>query len=322
MQTTLYPLTSSQNDLFPKPSEYDLARLAQLLQAYAPHDGSHELRVPGVYAVRASRINAELFHSVYKPSLCIVAQGAKSLFLGSEVYEYDASRMLVFSVELPVSSQVTQASYAKPFLGLKLNLDPQQIAELSLKVYPHGLPPVRENRGVSVSQVTAPILNAATRLVELMSDERDAELLAPLVIEELVIRLLRSPVGSRVAQVGQLESNVHRIAKAVDWVRDHFDQPMNVEALAEVVHMSASSFHQHFKAVTNMSPLQFQKALRLREARRLMLTTMMDATTASRQVGYASASQFSREYGRLFGLAPSRDINRLRELGALSEAIN
>jgi AraC-like DNA-binding protein len=315
----LSPVRSS--DPVTGPNENALARLAELLHAYAPYDGSHELRVPGLYAVRASRTNAELYHSVYKPSLCIVAQGAKSVFLATEVHEYDASRVLVCSVELPVASQVTQASPAKPFLGLKLNLEAQLVAELALKVYPHGLPPVRENRGVYVGQTDLGLVDAATRLVALMADSRDAELLGPLVLEELVIRLLCSPVGSRVAQIGHAESNVHRIAKAVDWVRDHFDQPMNVEALAETVHMSASSFHQHFKTVTNMSPLQFQKSLRLREARRLMLTAMMDATTAGRQVGYVSPSQFSREYGRLFGNAPSRDIARLREQGQLPSSM-
>jgi AraC-like DNA-binding protein len=297
------------------PSKDDLTRLAESLRAYAPYDGGHELLLPGVYAVRASRAMGELVHGTYKPSLCIVAQGAKSVFLGSEVYQYDASRMLMFSVELPVVAQVTQASPAEPFLGLTLSLDPQTITELALKVYPHGLPPVRENRGVCVGDATSEIVSAATRLVELIADPRGSKLIAPLVLEEIFIRLLCSPIGSRVAQIGQEESSVQRIAKAVDWVRDHFDQPMNVEALAEMVHMSPSTFHQHFKAVTSMSPLQFQKALRLREARRLMLSSRMDATTASRHVGYASASQFTREYGRLFGRAPSKDVAQLREQG-------
>lgn len=304
-------------DLIMGPDERDLARLAELIRTYAPYDGSHELRLPGVFAVRASQKNPELIHTVYQPSLCIVAQGSKAVLLGSEVYKYDASHMLVFSIDLPVASQVIQASPAKPFLGFKLNFDPHQIAELALKVYPHGLPQVRENRGVYVGQTDASIVGAVTRLLELMADPRDAELIAPLVVEEILLRLLRSPVGSRVAQIGLAESGVHRIAKAVDWVRANFDQPMNVEELAEMVHMSPSSFHQHFKAVTSMSPLQFQKALRLQEARRLMLASRMDATTASMQVGYMSASQFSREYSRLFGIAPSRDIARLREQGGL-----
>ncbi|WP_240730793.1 AraC family transcriptional regulator [Deinococcus sp. S9] len=305
--------TSPQANPFPSPGEADLARLARLLRAHTPYDGSFELRLPGVHAVRRSRTNTELVHGFYHPSLCIVARGAKSVLLGTEIYKYDASQMLVVSVDLPVASQVTRASFAEPFLCLKLDLDPRRITELAFRVYPHGLPKVRENRGVCVGQADASIVNAATRLLELMADERDAELLAPLVVEEILIRLLRGPMGSRVAQLGEVESSMHRIARAVDWVRAHFDQPMNVQALAELVHMSPSAFHAHFRAVTSLSPLQYQKVLRLREARRLMLMAKLDVGTAGRQVGYASASQFSREYHRLFGRAPTQDIAQLRE---------
>jgi AraC-like DNA-binding protein len=248
-----------------------------------------------------------------RPALCIVAQGAKSVLLGQEVYEYDASRMLVFSVDLRVAGQVTKASPAEPYLSFKLDLDPHKIAELVVKVYPHGLPRVPENRGVCVSPINLGIVNAATRLLELMAQPGEAELLAPLVIEEILIRLLRSPIGVRVAQIGRVESSVHGVAKAVAWLRANFSQPMKVDELAKLAHMSVSSFHQHFKAVTSMSPLQFQKALRLQEARRLMLSTMVDAGTASWRVGYQSASQFSREYGRFFGSAPTKDIASLRE---------
>jgi AraC-like DNA-binding protein len=254
-----------------------------------------------------------LVHATAQPALCIVAQGAKSVLLGQEVYEYDASRMLVFSVDLPVAGQVTRASHSEPYLGFRLDLDPHKIAELVLKVYPHGLPRVQESRAVYVGQADMRIVNAVTRLLELLAQPGEAELLAPLVVEEILIRLLRSPIGVRVAQIGRVESSVHGVAKAVAWLRANFAHPMKVEELAKLAHMSVSSFHQHFKAVTSMSPLQFQKALRLQEARRLMLSTMADAGTASWRVGYQSASQFSREYGRFFGSAPTKDIVRLRE---------
>jgi transcriptional regulator GlxA family with amidase domain len=152
-------------------------------------------------------------------------------------------------------------------------------------------------------------------LVELSARTEESELLAPLVIDEILIRLLRSPIGVRVAQIGLADSGVNGVAKAVSWLRANFSEPMKVEDLAELAHMSVSSFHQHFKAVTSMSPLQYQKVLRLQEARNLMLTKMMDAGTACWQVGYQSASQFSREYGRFFGNAPTKDIARLREQG-------
>ena len=295
-------------------NEPDLVRLAGLIRTYTPHDGSFELRVPGVHVSRASRMNTELVHAVQKPALCIVAQGAKSVMLGQEVYEYDASRMIIYSVDLPVAAQVTRASHSEPYLGLRLDIDPHKVAELVLKVFPHGLPRVREGRAVCITQADMNIFNAAIRLVELMAQPEDAELLAPLVIDEILIRLLRSPIGVRVAQIGLTDSGVQGVAKAVSWLRANFSEPMKVEELAELAHMSVSSFHQHFKSVTSMSPLQYQKVLRLQEARRLMLS-MMDAGTASWHVGYQSASQFSREYSRFFGSAPTKDIARLREQG-------
>jgi AraC-like DNA-binding protein len=295
------------------PTEPDLAKLARLISAYAPHDGSFELRVPGVHASRFSRINTECVHALRVPSLCIVAQGAKTTIVGEEVYRYDASRMIVFSVALPVASQITQASQSEPYLALKLDLDPHKIAELVLRVYPRGLPPVQERSAVYITPMDASILSATTRLMDCLAQPGDAELIAPLAIDEILIRLLRSPIGVRIAQMGFAESSVHRVAKAISWLRENFSQPMKVEDLADLVHMSVSSFHEHFKSVTSMSPLHYQKVLRLQEARRLMLSTVMDAGTASQQVGYLSPSQFSREYSRFFGSAPTKDIARLRQ---------
>jgi len=220
-----------------------------------------------------------------------------------------------------VAGQIVRASQREPFLALKLCLDPYKIAELALKVFPHGVPGTRDSRGLLVGQATTAIVDAAARLVESMADPVDAELLAPLAVDEILIRLLRSAIGVRIAQIGQTESGVQRVAKAVSWVRENFAQPMAIESLADLAHMSLSSFHQHFKAVTSMSPLQYQKVLRLHEARRLMLSQMLDAGVAGRQVGYLSASQFSREYNRLFGAAPTRDIAKLRQDGAASDGI-
>jgi AraC-like DNA-binding protein len=289
-----------------------MAMLAGLIRAYAPHDGSFELRIPGLHVSRASRTNTECAHALRLPSLCFIAQGAKTVIVGDEVYEYDPSRMLVFSVALPVAAQVTQASHSEPYLALRLDLDPLKISELVLKVYPNGLPPVQERSAVYVTPADVSVVNAATRLMECLSQPGDVELLAPLIVDEILIRLLRSRIGPRVAQMGFAESSVHRLAKAISWLRANFSQPMKVEELAELVHMSVSSFHEHFKSVTSMSPLQYQKVLRLQEARRLMLSTMMDASTACQRVGYLSASHFSREYSRFFGSAPTKDIARLR----------
>jgi AraC-like DNA-binding protein len=298
--------------------QQELSRLAGLILAHTPYDGNFQLRVPGVQVYRASHTHKELTHGVHRAALCIVAQGAKRVLLGQEAFDYDGSHMLVATVDVPVAAQITKASPSKPFLCLKLELDPQRIADLVLKVYPNGLPQVQKDRAVYVSEIDPAIIEAAARLMALMSQSEDTELLASLVKDEILIRLLRSPVGARVAQVGQEESRVQRVAKAVSWVQTNYDQPLDVERLAVMVHMSVSSFHQHFKEVTSMSPLQFQKALRLQEARRLMLSKMMDAGSASRQVGYLSASQFTREYGRYFGHPPTRDIAQLRTNGGAS----
>ena len=303
------------------PHAESLGRLARLLAAHAPYDGAFTLRVPGLHVVRRSRPTRELERATVTPALCIVAQGAKIVMLGREVYSYDASRMIAYAVDLPVAGQVVRASQREPFLALVLKLDPYKIAELTLKVYPHGVPSPQDSRGVIVGQSTTAIVDAAARLVESMAHPADAELLAPLVVDEILIRLLLSPIGPRVAQIGQQESSVQRVAKAVTWVREHFAQPMTLEDLADLAHMSVSSFHQHFKAVTSMTPLQYQKVLRLQEARRLMLSRMMDAGSAGREVGYLSASQFSREYTRLFGSAPTRDVARLRQDGVAADEV-
>jgi AraC-like DNA-binding protein len=313
-----HPVTSSDSAAPALPAdplelrEPDVRRLARLISAHAPYDGPFELPVPGMYAIRASRTTTEPHHAMHRPAVCIVAQGAKTMVLGPESYAYDPSRMLIVSVDLPVAAQITRASQAEPFLCFRLDLDPHRVAALALKVYPQGVPPAEATRAMYVGRSSSSIVNAATRLVELMAQPEEAELLAPLVVDEILIRLIRSPIGRRVAQIGQAESRVQKIGHAIEWLRANLAQPMSVEALAGLVHMSVSSFHQHFKAVTSMSPVQFQKALRLQEARRLMAATLMDVGTASQHVGYLSVSQFSREYRRYFGCAPSKDMARMR----------
>lgn len=307
--------TSSGDSGLAAPGALTLRRLANLLAHYARHNGVFPLRVPGTYALRRGRMTSEPVHATQGPALCVVAQGAKVVMLGSDVLEYDSARMLVFAVDLPVSGQVTRASRRDPFLGFKLDLEPARVAELAARVYPHGVPKPSDNRGLYVGRATDAIIAAVTRLLDLMARPEDADLLGPLVVDEILIRLLRTPIGTRVAQIGAPRSGVHRVAEAVSWIRAHFAQPVTVEEMATSVHMSASSFHQRFKAVTSMSPLQYQKVLRLHEARRLMLFQRMDASDACRRVGYLSPSQFSREYARFFGSAPTKDIARLREEG-------
>lgn len=302
------------------PGAVPLRRLAHLLAAFTPHDGGFPLRLPGTHAIRFSGMSSEPMYATVGPCVCIVAQGAKAVMLGREVYEYDAARMLVFAVDLPVSGQVSRASRKDPYLCFRLNLDSARIAELSTRVFPRGIPRPADNRGLYVGQATDAIVEAAARLLDLLGRAEDADLLAPLVVDEILIRLLRSPIGPRVAQLGEPKSGVHQVAAAVTWIRAHFSQPVTVEEMAASVNMSTSSFHQRFKAVTSMSPLQYQKVLRLHEARRLMLFQNMEASEACRRVGYLSPSQFTREYGRFFGTPPTRDIVRLRDQGFAAAA--
>jgi AraC-like DNA-binding protein len=292
-----------------------LERLATLLAAHAPYDGVFALEIPGVHVVRRSRPAGEMVRATVLPTFCVVAQGAKTVMLGREVFSYDASRMVAYAVDLPIAGQIVRASAREPFLALVIRLDPYKLAELTLKAYPHGVPSQPDSRAIIVGRTPAPIIDAAVRLLDSMAVPAEAELLAPLVLDEILIRLLLSAIGPRVAQVGQHESSVQRVARAVSWIREHFAQPVSLEALADMAHMSVSSFHQHFKAVTAMTPLQYQKVLRLQEARRLMLSRTADAGGAGRAVGYLSASQFSREYARLFGRAPTADVAHLRAEG-------
>ena len=297
------------------PGALALRNLATRIARHAPHDGVFPLRLPGTYALRVGSVTTEPVHATLGASLCIVAQGAKAMMLGSDVLEYDASRVLVFAVDLPVSGQVTRASQREPYLGFKLDLAPARIADLASRVFPQGVPRQADECGLYVGRATDDIVEASTRLLDLIERPEEVGLLGPLVIDEILIRLLRTSIGPRVASIGEPKSGVHRIGRAVSWIRAHFAQPVTVEEMAASVDMNASSFHQRFKAVTTMSPLQYQKKLRLQEARRLMLFQDADANQACHRVGYVSASQFSREYARFFGSSPTKDIVRLRGNG-------
>lgn len=293
--------------------EAEAARLAQLILAHAPHDGVFNQRISGLHVSRFSRTDGDYIKTVYQPSLLIVAQGAKTVTVGQEAYPFGRTEMLMFPVALPLALKADQASAAEPFLGIRLDLDPQRISELVLKVYLEGAPPIRERRAGYTAGADFGLLHAVRRLMECLASPGDTELLAPLIMDEILIRALRSPIGAHMAEMGFADSGVQQVMKAIAWLREHYSQQMKIADLAELVHMSESSFHEHFKAVTSMSPLQYQKALRLHEARRLMLSQAMDATTASQLAGYVSISQFSRDYSRFFGSPPRRDMARLRQ---------
>jgi AraC-like DNA-binding protein len=250
---------------------------------------------------------------MHEPSICLAAQGAKRVLLGEEVYAYDAHHFLITSVDLPVVAQVLEASREKPYLGLMLKLDPRAITQLMVD---SSLPSPRArqaSRGMAVSEVSLPLLNAFHRLIDLLDAPEDIPILAPLIQREILYRLLTGDQGPRLRQIGAAASQSHQVARAIDWLKGNFARPLRVDELAADARMSTSTFHHHFRALTAMSPLQFQKWLRLHEARRLMLIERRDAATTAFQVGYESPSQFSREYSRLFGKPPLRDIMDLRQ---------
>ncbi len=251
---------------------------------------------------------------MYEPSICLVAQGAKRVLLGSDSYVYDAQHYLITSVHLPTIVQIVHASREKPYLGLRLKFSQRDLSQLMAD---SSLPPPRvqrSNRGMAVGEVNLPLISAFQRLIDLLDEPKDIPILAPIIQKEIVYRLLVGDQGARLRQIASAGSQSHQIAQAIDWLKGNFAQPLRIDDLAELARMSASTFHHHFRALTAMSPLQFQKKLRLNEARRLMLMERLDAATAAFQVGYESPSQFSREYSRLFGAPPLRDIKQLRQM--------
>jgi AraC-like DNA-binding protein len=246
--------------------------------------------------------------------LALIAQGMKRLALGDRVYEYGAGQYLVASVDLPVTGNFVDASRRHPALGFGLVLRPSVVAELLLHAGPGALPPATGGApsGIAVSDASDELVDAAVRLLRLLDRPRDATVLAPLIEREIVWRLLTGEQGAVVRQLGLADSSLSHIARAVRWIRDHYAQPFRVEDVARVAGMSVSAFYRNFQAVTAMSPIQFQKQIRLQEARLLLATHPHDVTAVGHRVGYDSPSQFSREYRRRFGAPPSRDAARLR----------
>jgi len=269
--------------------------------------------VPGLSLYRRDE-PTESVSGMYEPSICMIAQGAKRVILGDDTYVYDAHHFLITAVHLPTVVQVIQATREKPYLGLRLTLDLREISRLMVDSH---LPPPRaerSSRGMATGEVTLPLLTAFQRLTDLLAEPKDIPILAPIIQREISYRLLVGDQGVRLRQMASAGSQSHHIARAIDWLQGNFTRPLRIDDLATQVHMSPSTFHHHFRSLTAMSPLQYQKRLRLNEARRLMLTDRLDAATAAFQVGYESPSQFSREYSRLFGAPPMRDITNLRQI--------
>ena len=271
--------------------------------------------IPGLSLSRRDEPTQPTSH-MYEPIICVIAQGVKRVLLGDDTYVFDAHHFLITSLDLPTVVQILQASREKPYLGLVLKLDRREMLQLMAD---SNLPPPRaqqSSRGMAIGEVTLPLLTAFHRLIDLLAEPKDIPMLAPIIQREIVYRLLVGDQGAHLRQMASAGSQSHQIGRAIDWLKSHFTQPLRIDDLAAHVNMSPSTFHHHFRTLTAMSPLQYQKWLRLNEARRVMLTERSDAATAALQVGYESPSQFSREYSRSFGAPPMRDIERLRTAAA------
>jgi AraC-like DNA-binding protein len=285
--------------------------LAERITRAIPEDGTVEA-LAGLHLFRSST-PSELLHGVSKPSFCVIAQGSKQVVLGESVYRYDPAHYLLATVELPVVGQILEASMERPYLSLRLDLDPALVGSVMVEAGHLASRNQGDVRALDVSPLDTNLMDAVVRLVRLLDSPAEARILRPLITREIVYRLLMGEQGNRLRHTALLGGHTDLIAEAVERLRRDFDQPLRIDTLAREVGMSVSGFHHHFKAVTAMSPLQYQKQIRLQEARRIMLGENLDAASAGYRVGYDDASQFSREYKRMFGQPPMKDVGRLRE---------
>ena len=288
-----------------------LERIGRLV----PEDGQ-AIPVPGVRLFRASA-TTERVYGVSTPAFCVIAQGVKEVYLGGSRYRYDPNHYLLATVELPVTGRVAEACPERPYLAMRVDLDPALVGSAIVEAGLVAPEVAGDAKALGVSALDSGLLDAASRLVRLLESPEEARALLPLVRQEIVFRLLAGEQGHRLRHLAAPGGHPQRIAGALERLRREFDRPLRIESLAREMGMSSTRFHHHFKAVTDMSPLQFQKRLRLQEARRLMLGEELDAASAGYRVGYDDASHFSRDYKRHFGQAPMRDVERLRSMVAV-----
>ncbi|MBK9314403.1 MAG: AraC family transcriptional regulator [Acidobacteria bacterium] len=284
--------------------------LVERIARTLPEDGT--LDVSTSFRLARSSRPTDPIHSMYQPAFCVVAQGRKQALLGEEVFRYDPGHYLIYTVDLPLTFRVEEASKERPYLGFRLNLDSSLVASVMME---SGIEPKKGGarlKAMDVSPMDANLLDAVVRLVRLLDAPVEHMVLEPLIIREIVFRLLVGGQGARLSHLLASGGDTRRISRAIGYLRENFDQTLRIDDIARELGMSVSGFHHHFKSVTAMSPLQFQKQVRLQEARRLMLGEDLDAASAGFRVGYEDPSYFSREYKKLFGAPPQRDIARLR----------
>ncbi|EGQ7867057.1 AraC family transcriptional regulator [Vibrio parahaemolyticus] len=287
-------------------------KLAKLIDRWTGNANQYDTPISGLRFSRWTTPTPPTSYT-HNPSICLIAQGRKRVLLGEESFIYDANHFLISSIDLPIIANIIEASEEQPYLGLIMELDLTEISQLIVDGELAFIQSKEAQKGIAVGELSESLLDAFVRLAELLDEGQNIKILAPIIKREIFYRLLMSEQGTRLHQIVTAGSHSHQIAKAIDWLKNNFVKPLSVGDLASYTGMSKSSFYTHFRSMTSMTPLQFQKKLRLSEARRLMLTENLDAMAATFKVGYESPSQFSREYSRLFGAPPSKDIKSLRE---------
>lgn len=285
--------------------------IGALIDRFSSGDGIHASAIPGLQCIRLSMPNA-LLPAVYRPSFCVIVQGVKQVLLEAEIYRYAPSQFLAVSVDLPLVGQVLEASPDTPYLCVAIDIDAHQIADLIEQIEPIARAPRDTPRGLFVGALDVATQDTVLRLVRLLATPREIPVLAPMLLREFHYRVLSGPFGAAITQIAMAGSHSQRIAQVIQHIRSQVAEPIRIDELASLAHMSRSAFHEQFKAITAMSPLQYQKRLRLTEARQILLAEQADAASAAYRVGYQSASQFSREYARMFGAPPMRDVASLR----------
>lgn len=296
-----------------------LAELQAIIGRYSA-EGPTETAIPRTWLFRCTAPTVPM-PGIHEPAVCVVVQGRKQAMLGANTLVYDAAHYLIVSVDLPILGNVIEATPEKPYLAFRLSLDPRMLAAMLLDMPPMPGDDARAPAGLALSPLTAELIDPVLRLVRLLDRPADIAMLAPLAEREILYGLLQGPQRDMLRQIALADSRLSQINRAIGWIKRHYADPFRIETVVEAARMSPSSFHHHFKAVTSMSPLQYQKQIRLQEARRLILAQHKDAASVGFAVGYDSPSQFSREYRRLFGEPPVRDATRLRSLPEVERSV-
>ena len=285
--------------------------LKEKLLHWMPDSGRYPTAINGL-SISRRHDSKELDNCIYNPLVAVVVQGSKRSVIGSEEYRYSENHCLVVGVDIPSANHIIVASPEQPFLAVSLDFDKYMITQLAAEIPPSPRAGNDACKGMAVAEVDPDVLEAFLRLIDLLDKPQQISILAPMIIREIHYRLLIGPQGELLRMVNTLGTQSNQIARTITWLRDNYKEPLQVDELARKAHMAASTFHRHFRQVTTLSPLQFQKRLRLYEAQRLMLVENEDASIAAMAVGYESPTQFNREYKRMFGDSPHRHVNQLR----------